>query len=104
MSLQIDAMSVYAAITATFIKHPAEKGLLSHVQFVRELLDTHVVDTLVWTDTRDMIADGLTKGSPERTLLHLVMDGYIKYQYDTPKIWTSKLRKKPQQLVDEAVC
>ena len=29
MILQIDAMSVYAAITTTYIKHPAEKLLLS---------------------------------------------------------------------------
>ena len=38
MVLEIDAMSVYAAVTATYIKHPSEKSLLSHVQFMRELL------------------------------------------------------------------
>ena len=43
MVLYVDAMSVFAAITATYIKHPAEKGLLSHVQFVRELLDSGVL-------------------------------------------------------------
>ena len=37
MALYVDAKSVYAAVTATFLKTPAEKSLLSHVQFVREL-------------------------------------------------------------------
>ena len=32
MVLYIDAMSVFAAITATYIKHPAEKGLLSLIR------------------------------------------------------------------------
>ena len=33
--LYLDAKSVYAAVTATFIKQPAEKSLLSHVQYIR---------------------------------------------------------------------
>ena len=33
MALYVDAKSVYAATSATFIKIPAEKSLLSHVQF-----------------------------------------------------------------------
>ena len=32
--LYVDAMSVYAAVTATFVKTPAEKSLLRHVQFI----------------------------------------------------------------------
>ena len=46
LSLYIDAMSVYAAVTATFIKIPAEKPLLPHIQYTRELLDTKVLG--VW--------------------------------------------------------
>ena len=33
---------------------------------MRELLDTKVLEALVWLDTRDMVADGLTKGSVDR--------------------------------------
>ena len=40
--LYVDAMSVYAAVTATFVKTPAEKSLLRHIQFIRELLDRGV--------------------------------------------------------------
>jgi len=101
MTLQIDALSVFAAITATYIKHPAEKGLLSHVQFVRELLDTRVVQALIWIDTRDMMADGLTKGSVDRDVLHSVMNGFINYKHEF-KLWQSKLAKAPQRLIEEA--
>ena len=33
-ALYIDAKSVYAAVTATFLKQPAEKSLLCHVQYL----------------------------------------------------------------------
>jgi len=39
LGLYIDAMSVSAAVTATFVKIPAEKSLLSHVQYFRETLE-----------------------------------------------------------------
>ena len=89
MALYLDALSVFAACTAVNIKIPAEKSLLSHVQFIRETLDNHVLQALVWLDTRDMTADGLTKGVVERTLLHLAMDGSIKIEHEA-KHWASK--------------
>jgi hypothetical protein len=101
MTIQIDAMSVFQAITSTYIKHPAEKGLLSHVQFVRELLDTNVITALLWIDTRDMLADGLTKGSIDRKELQDAMNGYMKYSHEF-KIWSSKLTGTPQQLIQES--
>ncbi len=68
-------MSVYAAITAQHIKIPAEQSLLGHLQFVSELLDKGVVNELGCSDTRDMIADGLTKGVIERNALQSCMEG-----------------------------
>ena len=93
MVLMIDALSVYAAITATYIKHPAEKSLLSHIQFIREMLDSGVLDALLWIDTRDMLADGLTKGTIDRADLHQAMQGYREFKHDF-KIWQSKLVKR----------
>jgi hypothetical protein len=101
MTLQIDAMSVFAAITATYIKHPAEKGLLSHVQFIRELLDTGVLRALIWIDTRDMASDGLTKGSVERTALHELMNGIHIFKHEF-KLWKSNLTKTTDTMVKEA--
>ena len=95
MSLQIDAMTVFAAVTATFIKAPAEKSLLSHVQFLRELLDSHVCRAIIWCDTRDMYSDGMTKGVIERDLLHLLMGGRQDVQHEC-KLWSSKIHKSPE--------
>ena len=45
--LYLDAMSVFAAVTAVFIKTPAEKSLVCHIQFLRELLDHGVLAAIV---------------------------------------------------------
>ena len=42
MVLYIDAMSVYAAVSASFIKIPADNGMLSYIQYLRELLDNRI--------------------------------------------------------------
>ena len=87
--LYVDAMSVYSAVTATFVKTPAEKSLLCHIQFIRELLDRGVFHAMCWIDTRDMLADGLTKGSVDRALLHLAMDGKFQFTHAV-QVWIRK--------------
>ena len=98
MNLLIDAQSVYASITALALKAPAEKGLLAHVQYIRELLDTGVLRSLSWIDTRDMMSDGLTKGAVDRDALHNIMNGILKYAHEH-KIWTPKVLKAAQQAI-----
>ena len=100
MALYLDALSVFAACTAVNIKVPAEKSLLSHVQFIRECLDNHVLAALLWLDTRDMTADGLTKGAVERTLLHVLMNGILRIEHEL-KIWASKRQRPAISPVDE---
>jgi len=90
MVLYIDAMSVFAAVTAVFIKTPAEKSLLCHVQFLRELLDHGVLAAIVWLDTRDMWSDGLTKGAVQRDALLRLMEGICAMKHE-PKIWRPKV-------------
>ena len=75
-------MSVYAAITATHIKIPSEKSLLSHVQYVRELLDYRTIHSIYWQDTRDLVADALTKGSCSRDNLCACMNGSIVMSHE----------------------
>ncbi len=89
MVLIVDAKPVFAAVIAMFIRILAEKSLLCHVQFIRELLDRHVLHTFAWFDTRDMIADRLTKGAVERTAIHSIMDGTMNVVHE-PKVWTSR--------------
>ena len=71
----VDARSVFEAVTAKQIKVPAERGL--HVQLLwwRELLSRGLLHGVVWVDTRDMVSDGLTKGSVDCKALHALMAG-----------------------------
>ena len=78
----IDAMSIWSAIAAIHIKTPAEKSLLGHLQFIKELLVRRVVHTLRWVDTRMMHSDGLTKGVVSRDDLQRVMQGILRYLYE----------------------
>ena len=80
--LYVDAMSVYAAVAATFVKTPPEKSLLCHVQLTREFLDRGVFQATCWIDKSDTLADGLTKGSVDRALPHFAMDGKFRFQHD----------------------
>ena len=92
IEIAIDAMSVFSAVTADRVKAPAEKSLLSHIQFVRELLDKGIVRAIMWLDTRDMTADGMTKGSVDRKAIEDCMSGTITFQHDL-KRWEPLLRK-----------
>ena len=101
MVLAVDAYSVFAAATAHQIKIPAEKSLVSHVQFLRELLDRGVLHRLWWLDTRDMAADGLTKGSIDRMAVHSIMDGVMMLQQKS-QTWRSPLSELPKEARDVA--
>ena len=46
-----------------------------HLAHLKEGIDLGIIKRFVWTDTRDMLADGLTKGSIDRAVLHLAMQG-----------------------------
>ena len=92
IDIGIDAMSVYAAVTAAHIKIPAEKALLGHLQFLRELLDKGVINALYWVDTRDMVADGMTKGSVARDAILRAMSGSIIVSHAV-KEWSPLVRQ-----------
>jgi hypothetical protein len=89
MALYVDARSVYAAITAECIRAPTDKSLLCHVLHVRELLDNRALTSLVWLDTRDMIADGMTKGSVQRDEIHVLMSGTMRINHPAES-WESR--------------
>ena len=70
---------------------PTEKSLISHLQWLRELADLDILTGIAWTDTRDMLADGLTKGAVDRHMIHQAMDGQWVLTHE-PKLWQSTLR------------
>ena len=50
--------------------------------WLKDKLTTGVIDALIWTDIRDMKADGHAKGSIKRTALHALMEGNRQIQYE----------------------
>ena len=50
-----------------------------------------------WTDTRDMLADGMTKGAIDRKDLHEVMAGNIRILHDTIRLWRPSTRQVLEQ-------
>ena len=53
---------------------PAESSLKLHLISARYLLFRGVIRKMFWVDTRDMLADALTKGCVDRTLLEQVAE------------------------------
>ena len=72
----VDAMLLIRALAASSIKLPQEKSFLLNLLWIADHIRTGLLKSLSWSDTRDMIADGLTKGPIDRALLHRVCDGY----------------------------
>ena len=85
LELCIDAKSVYDSLISLMVKTPGEASLLGHLLWLREFLSKRIVTSLIWTDTRDMIADGLTKGAIPRGLLLAAMEGIYKLQHECLK-------------------
>ena len=100
MALYIDAKSVYAAVIATNARPPSDKSLLCHVQRLRALLDRGSMRAIVWVDTRDMTADGLTKGAVQRDSLHTLMYGCVALQHPA-EVWVP--RNTPQLFMFHAI-
>ena len=70
-----DSYSIFDYLVAAHLKLPAEKSTYYHLAFLREKLVCGLISSYNWTDTRDMVADGLTKGSADRSALSAIMDG-----------------------------
>ena len=81
--LVTDSMSLFQAISAHTLKMPREKSLVLHLFWLRELLNRQVLNELKWCDTRDMTADGHTKGSVSRDALLQLMNGIFNYKHAT---------------------
>ena len=79
--LTTDAESVFKSLTSRDLKIPTERTLLGHIAWIREMVEHGIVSQIQWCDTRDMTADGHTKGSIERELLLQVMSGKQVYKH-----------------------
>ena len=93
ITLTTDAESVYKSLTSRDLKVPTEKTLLGHVKWIRELLQLGLIKHIQWCDTRDMTADGHTKGSIDRQLLLEVMSGTQQYRHDVKRYTPHKQQR-----------
>ena len=82
LHLCIDARSVYDSLVSAMTKTPSEASLLGHLLWLREFLSKAIISNLLWVDTRDMVADGLTKGAVARNLLLAVMQGIYALKHE----------------------
>lgn len=65
----VDARSVYDSLIAEEIRTPSESSLVMQLHVLKEAMLSHTLSRLWWTDTKDMIADGLNKGACSREAL-----------------------------------
>ena len=72
LDMLIDARSVFSSCEAEEAKC-TDSAVMLHLLKLRELIST-VIDRLIWVDTRFMLADGLNKGSVDRTALRLMCE------------------------------
>ena len=73
---------VYSAVVASEISVPNERTMLFGVKAVRDYLDTRKITALHRVDTRDMLADALTKGTVTRhDLLVALWEGRWKLKH-----------------------
>ena len=84
-----DSYSIFSYLAAAHLKLPAEKSTFYHLAFLREKLESGLIHAYNWVDTRDMVADGLTKGSIDRGALSAIMDGrydleHAVHEYQEP--------------------
>ena len=94
MDMLIDARAVRDGIAANPIKVPADKTLYIHVLAGRDLIDRGLFERLIWIDTNDMVTDGMTKGSIDRTALTVISrDGTWRLTGDSPVVFASNQQK-----------
>lgn len=72
LDVAVGAGAVRDAVVAIDACEPQESSLKFHLIPVRDRLTQGIIRRMHWVDTRDMLADGLTKGGIDRALLHAV--------------------------------
>jgi hypothetical protein len=83
-------MSMFAAVTASFFfKIPVGNGMLTHVQYLRELLDSRAPTALGWTGTRNMVTIGTTTEAADRHQRHTCLIGTSEIGHEI-KLWKAK--------------
>ena len=79
----IDAKAVFDAIAAIDACNPTESSLKLHLLSIRDRIAARTLRRVFWADTRDMVADCMTKGGVLRTMIqNLCEKGRITLQHE----------------------
>ena len=89
----VDAKSVSDAISASDVCTPQESSLRIHLIAIRDRLSRGLLRSLSWGDTRDMVADALTKGGVDRTVIRKAMQGNLVMQHPCVTHWGQQPRR-----------
>ena len=87
-----DSKNIVAAIEVTKTKVPAEKNFYFHLLWLKDRLRSGAVRALVWRDTRDITADGHTKGSIDRKALRSCAGGTFEHVHAEHRLVLSKTK------------
>ena len=87
IDLMVDAKSVTDAVSAQDVCTPQECSLKLHLIAIRDRLQRGLLRSVSWTDTRDMIADALTKGAVERETIQRAMKGLLHMKSEVKTTW-----------------
>ena len=80
----VDARALFDAIAAADPCTPLECSLKLHLLDIRDKLLCGMIKTLYWADTRDMVADCMTKGGVLRTMIqNLCEKGMTQLAHET---------------------
>ena len=69
-----DARAVFDSIAASDVCDPAECSLKLHLLSIRDKILVGIIKRFFWADTRDMIADCLTKGGVGRRIMSRALE------------------------------
>ncbi|CAJ1354087.1 unnamed protein product, partial [Effrenium voratum] len=82
--------NVQDSVASAEVKTPTDLSALIHVLRLREMLEKQVA-SLAWLDTRDMVADGLNKGTIDRDALRKAVQGIWQVRHQ-PKVVVRKAK------------
>ena len=81
--IHIDAKSVFfVSLRISVARLPQEQFLVGHLLWLRDMLQIGVCKCVRWVDTRDMAADGMTKGALPRDRLFDCMAGHCELVHE----------------------
>ena len=92
--LVTDNYGLFAAVTKEEPSPGVDASMLYHVKALRAYLDTKHLSSITWTDNRDMLADGLTKGGVKRDPINNALTTGKWTTTHKHVTWASKLQPK----------